>query len=373
MCDSDIETVYDLYDRVIIVRLGTGVPLGTRGTIIGVMLGQTHLDTYYEVLFDHLPKNSLDAILLAGNNQQCRIKVRSYHLLNYSHSLRVRSMANYQQTRSMPSENVWEKRLLEPSTITTTTTTRQTPAQPPPPTRILKRTTNDTNSTTPPKSAPPSSTSTQEKSNFVEVIKTSIKEQQSTTNPLPPVLTEKSILSQPVPANSLLFSPPQENSMISPPPIAKLPEPEITFFPTNTTLPITNEITAPLTAFPTNPGPDSLFFRAIQESKQINNPVQQPNIQSAIVRQPWDVIPPPQLPVVQQKPNLLQQQWDVIPPPQLPVVQQKPNSMTTSIQQSWGTNVVPSIPVQQQPVDQFISRQQTWETSPQQQSQNTCM
>jgi len=63
----------------------------------------------------------------------------------------------------------------------------------------------------------------------------------------------------------------------------------------------------------------------------------------------------------------------VIPPPQLPVIQQKPNSMTTSIQQSWGTNVVPSIPVQQQPIDQFISRQQTWETSPQQQSQNTCM
>ncbi|CAF4688050.1 unnamed protein product, partial [Rotaria magnacalcarata] len=81
---------------------GTGVPIGTRGTIIGVMLGQTHLDTYYEVLFDHLPKNSLDAILLGRNNQQCRIKVRSYHLLNYSHSLRTRSITNYQQQRSAP-------------------------------------------------------------------------------------------------------------------------------------------------------------------------------------------------------------------------------------------------------------------------------
>jgi len=108
----------------------------------------------------------------------------------------------------------------------------------------------------------------------------------------------------------------------------------------NTVSPNTTERTAHLTAFPINPAPDSLFLRAIQESKQIHNLTQQqPNTQSSIV----------------------QQSWDAIPPPPLPVIQQKPNDMSTSIQQSWETN-----PAQQQSFDQFISRQQTWETSPQQ-------
>jgi hypothetical protein len=356
MCDSDMETIYDLYDRVITVRLGTGVPIGTRGTIIGIMLGQTHLDTYYEVLFDHLPKNSLDAILLGGNNQQCRIKVRSYHLLNYSHSLRVRSMSNYQQTRSVPNENVWEKRLLEQSSTNRQIQGQQQgqqQQQQQQPTRILKRTSNDTNTTTTPKSAP-ASTTTQEKTNFVERITSSVKEQQPTTNPLPPVLTEKTILPQPIPVNPLLFSPSQEDSLL-PPPVAKLPEPEITLSPKKTALPVTNETTIPLAAFPTNPGPDSLFLRAIQESKQTHNPVQQQqqqsNIQTAAIQQPWNAIPPPKL----------------------PVIQQKPNNMPTSIQQPWENNIVPQIPAQQQSLDQFISRQQPWETSPQPQFQNTSM
>ncbi|CAF4135620.1 unnamed protein product, partial [Rotaria magnacalcarata] len=54
--------------RVIDVHLGIGETLGIRGTIIDAMLCQTHLDTYYEVLFDHLLKNSLDVISLDKNN-----------------------------------------------------------------------------------------------------------------------------------------------------------------------------------------------------------------------------------------------------------------------------------------------------------------
>jgi hypothetical protein len=350
MCDSDIETQYDLYDRVITVRLGTGVPLGTRGTIIGILLGQTHLDTYYEVLFDHLPKNSLDAILFGGNNQQCRIKVRSYHLLNYSHSLRVRSMMNYQQQRSMPSENVWEKRLLEQST-----TSRQTPQQP---TRILKRTTNDTNTTTTtttttPKSAP-ASTSTQDKSNFIEIINASIKEQKPTTNPLPSTSTEKSIFPQSVALNSLLL----------PPPVEKLPEPEILFLSTNAAPSVPFKTTAPSTAFPTNSGSDSLLLRAIQESKQLQNPPQQQSImQTAIAQQRSNM-----------QAAIAQQEWDAMPPPPLSVIQQKPNDMSASIQQAWGTIPAPSLPAQsEQSLDSFISHPDTWETPPRQQIQNPCM
>ena len=67
------------------------------------MHAPTPLDAYYEILFDHLPETSLEAILLGKHQQTCRIKVRSYHLLNYSHSLRLRSMNdNYQQQRSTP-------------------------------------------------------------------------------------------------------------------------------------------------------------------------------------------------------------------------------------------------------------------------------
>ena len=201
MCDPDMETRYELYDRVISVRLGTGVPVGTRGTIIGVLLGQTHLDTYYEVLFDHLPKNSLDAILLGGNNQPCRIKVRSYHLLNYSHSLRTRSMPTTQQQRSMPAENAWERRTVDQ----TMGTTRQGQVQQP--TRILKRgssdntaaatsTTTTTTITAKPKSETASTPSALEKPKSVDIILASAKEQSSTTkSPILPLI-EKPTVSQ---------------------------------------------------------------------------------------------------------------------------------------------------------------------------------
>lgn len=106
MCEPEIGTVFELLDRVVNVRPGTGVPIGTRGTVVGIMHGATPLDAYYEILFDHLPETSLEAILLGKNRQACRIKVRSYHLLNYSHSLRLRSMnENYTQQKSAPHMN----------------------------------------------------------------------------------------------------------------------------------------------------------------------------------------------------------------------------------------------------------------------------
>jgi hypothetical protein len=355
MCDSDIETQYDLYDRVITVRLGTGVPLGTRGTIIGILLGQTHLDTYYEVLFDHLPKNSLDAILLGGNNQQCRIKVRSYHLLNYSHSLRVRSMTNYQQQRSMPGENVWERRLLDQSS-TTSRSTQQQPPPPPQPTRILKRTSNDNNSTTTPKSAPAAS-STQNKPGFVEMTTVSTEEQQPAKNLLPSTSTEKLPVPQVSTANLSLIPSPKENSLLLPPPVEKLPEPETTFLPANTALPVATEAMAPSTSFHRNPVLDSLFLRAIQESKQIQNPVQQQ---------------------LNNQPTSVQQQRDTVPPPSLPPMQQKFVDMPTSIQQPWKAIQTPFIPAQQQqqqqhPHDLLSSRQLAREAPPLPSFQNACM
>jgi hypothetical protein len=228
MCDPDIETTFYLFDRVVNVRLGTGVPIGTRGTIIGIMLGRTNLDTYYEVLFDNLPLNSLEAILLGKNQQKTRIKVRSYHLLNYSHSLRIRSM-NYQTQRSTPSNNVWQQ---------TPRSQQQS--------RVVKKESDENNTSTKPKSAPP--LIKHDQPYFVED-----KEQKSTTNiPIQPLISA-------------------ENTSLLPPSAENLSNPQITSTSTNDTMP--KETFVP--SLPSNSPSDALFFRAIQDSEMIQNPVQQ--------------------------------------------------------------------------------------------------
>lgn len=345
MCDADLETVYDLYDRVVTVRLGTGVPLGTRGTIIGMMLGQTHLDTFYEVLFDHLPKNSLDAILLGGHNQQCRIKVRSYHLANYSHSLRVRSMSNYQPQRSLPTENAWEKKVLEQSTPSRSTQNQQ--QQQPTPTRILKRTPNETNPIPAPKSAP-ALTETREKTDLVENTSTTVKEQGQQRQPIrslfTPKSTEKSTSSQPVPVNPSTTFPAKENSFTSPPPVTKLPKPEVALSTMNPVSSKINQTAAPSTAIPTNPKIESFFSRAIKESHQIthDSSSQQLNNQPA--------------------PSIFPQPLNLIPSQPSPIVQQKPNTMSATNQRSWEPN--PAAMQQQQMFEQLLPRQPAWDTSP---------
>ncbi|CAF0854753.1 unnamed protein product [Didymodactylos carnosus] len=114
LCNADPQTEFCLYDRVVTVRLGAGVPIGSRGTVIGVMPGRTNLDTYFEILFDELPKGSLYSILFnGGQQQQCRVKVRSYHLLNYTHSLRFKPH-DMMQRSTLLVENPWERRSLEP-------------------------------------------------------------------------------------------------------------------------------------------------------------------------------------------------------------------------------------------------------------------
>ena len=349
MCESDLETGYALYDRVITVRLGAGVPLGTRGTIIGIMVGRTHLDTYYEVLFDYLPKNSLDSVLLGKNNQQIRIKVRSYHLLNYSHSLRAHSTYNYQQQRSIPTENVWEKRLLEQSSVSRQIQGQQQQQQHP--TRILKRTSNDTDSATTAKSAS-SATSTQEKLNFVEAKSSLVREQSSTADSTRSVATEKAALSQSTATNISLGLSPQKASLPSTL-NKKFSESEINSLSTTTPSPAATVRKAPVTAFPTNLRSDSLLLRAIEESKQIPNLVQQRS---------------------NTQPSLDQQQWDPTLSTQLAMAPKKRNDMSTSGYQSSNTMPASSIEAQQpEPTDSVVSHHQILETSTHQPVRNSCM
>lgn len=293
MCDTDIETHYELFDRVITVRLGTGVPLGTRGTVIGVMHGQTHVDAFYEILFDQLPKNSLETVLLAGSNQQRRIKVRSYHLLNYSHSLRVRSMANLAQSRSMPNENAWEKRLLDQSSAPRQTPPQQQqqPQQPQQqqqqqPTRILKRTGNDSSPSATPKTTP-ASTSKQDKPNFVETLSSAGKTQPPVAVASSSSTKEKPKVPQPTTAGpmSLLGAPPN-------PPVAPslAGEKLLAQAISAATIPVATGSREASTAPVPQPDVSSLLFRAIQESIQTNT--------NSTAKQSWNPPPAPSLPSI---------------------------------------------------------------------------
>jgi hypothetical protein len=179
--------------------------------VIGIMLGRTILDTYYEILFDNLPVNSLETILLGKHQQKSRIKVRSYHLLNYSHSLRMRSM-NYHQQRSVPSVNVWEQ----------TSSFRQQQQQ----------------------SAP--ALAAHGKPSFDQV-------------------TEQ----KPIPNNSIQPSVPVENPSLLPTLTENLPTTEISSAPMNATIP------PPGASFSSNLATDPFFFRAIQDSEQLQNPLQE--------------------------------------------------------------------------------------------------
>ena len=335
MCDPDIEARHELYDRVINVRLGAGVPIGTRGTIIGVMLGPTHLDTYYEVLFDHLPKNSLDAILFGGHNQQCRIKVRSYHLLNYSHSLRMRSMANYQQQKAAPTENAWEKPLAEPAAAV-----RQTQAQAP--TRILKRDTTE-NATAPvAKPTPAPAAATQPKVNLAEMIFASAKKAAPSNNHSASVVTEKPVLTPVVAESAVKLPATRESAILTHSPVQKLPEFEMAMRAANVNLasPKT-ETREPLAPFPTKPLMDSIFLRAIQESKQIPSlePYQSSNNTPTSTQQPWDLLSSTKM-------------NDTL------------NDLPASLRQAWRAMPEDPVPFRQQPLDLLMSHHRVPETTP---------
>ncbi|UJR23506.1 hypothetical protein I4U23_026504 [Adineta vaga] len=221
MCDPDSSTHFELFDRVVNVRFGTGVAIGTRGTIVGIMYSRNHFDTYYEVLFDTLPSNSLDAILHAKNQGKSRIKVHSYHLINYSHSLRLRSM-NYYQQRSVPAENTWEQ---QAGGYASANYQQQS-------NRVDRKNSYDKNPSTKPKSAPPLTTN--ERPQFPEA-----KEDAS-----------------------------KQNSSLSSPPVENLSNQHIIFTPLNDTM--SSEI--PFKGLQTSSGSEQIFLRAIQDSEQLQNP-----------------------------------------------------------------------------------------------------
>ena len=237
MCDPDTCTTFDLYDRVVNVRLGAGVPVGTRGTIVGIMYNRNHFDTYYEVLFDNLPLNSLDAILNGKNQSKCRIKVHSYHLMNYSHSLRLRSVM-YHPQRSIPAGYNWEQYAVgyDSSDWQQSNYSNQ-------------RNTQEKSTRTKPKSAPP--LTTDQRPQFAKTEPNVNKSPSETT---------------------------VQDASLPPPSAENLPSQQIVF----TSLHDKGSLQAPYTTAPLDSTREQMLLRAIQDSGQLQTPGEQalhPNTQ----------------------------------------------------------------------------------------------
>lgn len=247
MCEPDVGTVFYLFDRVVSVRLGTGVPIGTRGTIVGIMFNRNHLDTYYEILFDQLPANSLDAILYPKDQGRCRVKVHSYHLINYSHSLRLRSMG-YQNQRSVPANNTRDQ-------------------QPQQSNRTPQRNSQEKTPSTKPKSAPPLTAN--EKPKFPHGKNPPPSSSVSNENVVPPVPTT-------------------ENPSLPPPTAHPVPHPE-------PAAPLPATMAVPPEPLPSSFPEQSLFQRAVQDSSQWPNPPQLSPLQPPYPQQIWGHAADPRL------------------------------------------------------------------------------
>ena len=211
------------------------------------MFGRTNLDTYYEILFDDLPSNSLASILLGKNQQLCLVKVRSYHLLNYSHSLRLRSI-NYQP----------QPYLLSPNTRNLRSSQGWSIFREQQPKGSLRRDSNDKNirarSTTAPTSA------NHVKSTFVGIDQPqSMVDDPAQSHSTSTKRSLVSFISAENPSSLALST-------------GNFSDPKATFAPTNV-IALTDDL---VTSFPSNPTSNSLLSRAIQDFEQFQNPLQQP-------------------------------------------------------------------------------------------------
>ncbi|XP_014661777.1 PREDICTED: 5'-3' exoribonuclease 1-like [Priapulus caudatus] len=81
---ADTTTTYALWDRVVNARDGYSVPLGLRGTVVGILPGATSAYVLYEVVFDEAFPN---AITIRGSSD-CGYRLPAFALINLSHGER---------------------------------------------------------------------------------------------------------------------------------------------------------------------------------------------------------------------------------------------------------------------------------------------
>ncbi|XP_034254731.1 5'-3' exoribonuclease 1 [Thrips palmi] len=80
----DPTTTYQLFDRIVNVRDDTSVPLGLKGTIIGIRRAEKAADTMYDVLFD----NEFESAMSIGGSKGCAYRVSRTAFINISHGFR---------------------------------------------------------------------------------------------------------------------------------------------------------------------------------------------------------------------------------------------------------------------------------------------
>lgn len=98
----DPSTTYQLFDRVVNVRDDTTVPLGLKGTIIGIRHSENAADTMFDVLFD---QEFPSAMSLAGS-KKCAYRVSRTALINVSHGYRQKLVdESYRSVKAHPQRN----------------------------------------------------------------------------------------------------------------------------------------------------------------------------------------------------------------------------------------------------------------------------
>ncbi|XP_068209934.1 5'-3' exoribonuclease 1-like isoform X1 [Palaemon carinicauda] len=104
----DPSVTYELFDRVTNCREGFSVPLGARGTVIGIHLADKETDVMYDILFDEAFEEGLT---LAGPATAKRCyRLHSASLINLSHGNRYFSTgeANGNGKSDEPKPDVWK-------------------------------------------------------------------------------------------------------------------------------------------------------------------------------------------------------------------------------------------------------------------------
>lgn len=116
----DTNVDYQLYDRVVNVRAGFTVPLGLRGTVIGIHTGQSENDMKLDVLFD---EEFVGGLLLRGTKRN-GYRIPAFALINISFGSRletvkqqVKQRQQKRDTKNVDAKNTSTKKTFTPAAV----------------------------------------------------------------------------------------------------------------------------------------------------------------------------------------------------------------------------------------------------------------
>ncbi|XP_076451691.1 5'-3' exoribonuclease 1-like isoform X2 [Babylonia areolata] len=111
--EPDPGTTFEMFDRVVVVKMGYSVPFGLRGTIVGIHPGETALDTIYDVIFD---QDFVGGIILRSSSKR-GYRVPAVAMLNLTHGNTRKAggrQQKQQQASAGPAWNAWNQQQPRP-------------------------------------------------------------------------------------------------------------------------------------------------------------------------------------------------------------------------------------------------------------------